>query len=177
MNTAVIRVQNFITACSILYCMTCSIQAQPAMLRAVIGSGGGSALNGDFSLNAAFGQPLAGKAGNDSNELQAGFWYGIDTVVGINEEKALPIIFDVEMNFPNPFSRETTIRYSLPEESSVLIAIYDIHGRQVERFLTEIQELGYYDAKISAFPYTPGVYFCRITAGGKSLTIPMVVVR
>ena len=43
----------------------------------------------------------------------------------------VPAEYQLSQNFPNPFNAVTTFRFSLPEESSVSIAVYDILGQEI----------------------------------------------
>ncbi len=49
------------------------------------------------------------------------------------EENAVPVVSDYHLyqNVPNPFSGQTTIRYSLPKAEMVTLMIHDMTGRQV----------------------------------------------
>ena len=46
----------------------------------------------------------------------------------------LPAVYSLSHNYPNPFNPVTTIRYGLPEASSVSLVVYDIMGREVIRW-------------------------------------------
>ncbi|HFE63649.1 MAG TPA: T9SS type A sorting domain-containing protein [Caldithrix sp.] len=48
----------------------------------------------------------------------------------------LPAIYRLYQNYPNPFNPSTTISFDLPEESRVMLEIYDITGRKI-RVLAE----------------------------------------
>ncbi len=45
-----------------------------------------------------------------------------------------PKKFELEQNYPNPFSSVTNIPYGLKKESDVQVTIYDILGRVVRKF-------------------------------------------
>ena len=42
--------------------------------------------------------------------------------------------FELLGNYPNPFNPSTTIRYTLPFQSSIELVIYDIMGREIKSF-------------------------------------------
>lgn len=50
--------------------------------------------------------------------------------------------FTVENLFPNPFNPSTTIKYALPQEGRVKVAIYDINGSLVRTLFNEVQSAG-----------------------------------
>ncbi len=50
--------------------------------------------------------------------------------------------FALEQNFPNPFNPVTTLRYDLPENGHVNIAIYDMLGKQVKTLINQTQDAG-----------------------------------
>lgn len=51
--------------------------------------------------------------------------------------------FKLYENYPNPFNPNTTIAYSLPERSSVVVTIFDIQGRQIKSYTFSAQSAGY----------------------------------
>ena len=79
-----------------------------------------------------------------------------------------PIAFGVS-NYPNPFNPNTTIYIELPEASSVTLAIYDLHGRDVRRWNLGHQNPGYiqidWDGRDrSGKLVSAGMYFYRLQA-------------
>ncbi len=90
--------------------------------------------------------------------------------------------FTLNQNYPNPFNPVTTIRYSLPEQANVILAIYDISGQLVQTLLADSQLAGHHAIKWSGDnargdQVSTGVYLCRMTAGGHSQTIKMAYLR
>jgi hypothetical protein len=65
------------------------------------------------------------------------------TVNSVAERENGPEYFQLYQNYPNPFNPSTTIAYSLPERSSVVVTIYDIQGRQIKSYTFSAQSAGY----------------------------------
>jgi hypothetical protein len=90
-------------------------------------------------------------------------------IVGISEipSELIPKSFTLSQNLPNPFSRNTQIRYALPQvedKITVHLAVYDITGRLVEILVNQSQEPGYYTISWDANSYSNGIYFYRLKA-------------
>ncbi|HDY86759.1 MAG TPA: T9SS type A sorting domain-containing protein, partial [bacterium] len=79
--------------------------------------------------------------------------------------------------FPNPFKQITTIEYSLPKETYVLIAIYNISGQAVCVLKDEVQSIGYYSIKWNAKDMPSGQYFCNFKSKKFTKTKKMVLVK
>lgn len=77
----------------------------------------------------------------------------------------LPSQFFLEQNYPNPFNPETTIEFGLPEESDLLLEVYDITGSRAATLLNERKEAGYHSVIFSGTNLASGVYFLRMKAG------------
>ena len=89
----------------------------------------------------------------------------------------LPDRFTLLQNYPNPFNPSTTIRYSLPEQSDVLIEIYNILGQTVATLFDGNQQAGYHTITWQADDYPSGVYFARLEAGARLENIKMVLLK
>ncbi|GAB5519669.1 MAG: family 10 glycosylhydrolase [Rhodothermales bacterium] len=63
------------------------------------------------------------------------------------DEMATPQTFALEANYPNPFSTETTIRFSLPTAEYATLAVYDLLGREVIRLVDGMQSDGVHQVR------------------------------
>jgi flagellar hook assembly protein FlgD len=82
-------------------------------------------------------------------------------------------VFGLSQNYPNPFNPETRIKYSLPEQSTVNLKIYNLLGQEVASLATGAQEMGYYEVvwngkNNQGTNVGTGVYFYRFEATGIS---------
>ena len=77
----------------------------------------------------------------------------------------LPESFMLFQNYPNPFNPATTIRYSLPCRSQVLLTVYTTLGQQVATLVNETQDAGSHDVRFDGGGLADGMYFYRLTAG------------
>jgi hypothetical protein len=73
-------------------------------------------------------------------------------------------------NAPNPFRTATLLRYELASRAPVEITMFDVQGRTVRRLHAAVEEAGRHEIVWSGDDdrgeeVSPGVYFCRITAG------------
>jgi arabinogalactan endo-1,4-beta-galactosidase len=85
--------------------------------------------------------------------------------------------FALLQNFPNPFNPSTTIRYSIPRESGVVLSVVNVLGEEVERIVHEDQRAGYHEAVVRGDRLASGVYVCRLQAGGYVATIRLLLIK
>jgi hypothetical protein len=112
-------------------------------------------------------------------------WYkryrvsGGTAVIGIEQiSTEVPLKFELKQNYPNPFNPSTTIVYKIAKQSSVLMKIYDITGREVQTIVNEVQSAGTYKADIRALNMSSGVYFYTLSADGIKIdTKKMILVK
>jgi len=64
----------------------------------------------------------------------------------------------LQQNFPNPFSASTTINFSIPEPSQVILEVRDIHGCLVTALLDDHVSRGEYRLDWKAFDQPEGIY-------------------
>ncbi len=73
-----------------------------------------------------------------------------------------PIAYQLLQNYPNPFNPSTMIRFALPENTRVRLAIYNQLGEQVAELVNEQMEAGYHQVTWNAANMSTGVYFYEI---------------
>lgn len=97
-------------------------------------------------------------------------------------DEAIPTVYSLSHNYPNPFNPNTTIRFGLPEASEVKFVVYDLLGREVDRLADRHLEPGYYqvvwqgrDASGRSIP--SGVYIARIVTPKYTKSIKMLLLK
>ena len=86
--------------------------------------------------------------------------------------EALTVIFgsyeySLNQNYPNPFNPSTTISFTLQEECSVKIRIYDANGQLIETLTKENYSIGRHEINFDGKNLASGVYLYRIEASNK----------
>lgn len=84
-------------------------------------------------------------------------------VTSVSEGGIIPTAFSLSQNYPNPFNPYTTIRYSLPNRSSVRIVITNTLGQQVAVLENGKRETGVHAVEWRG-NVASGIYFYRIDA-------------
>ena len=87
-----------------------------------------------------------------------------------DEIQFIPTKYNLFQNYPNPFNMETTIEYTIPEESNVRLAIFNTKGEFVRSLVDTQQNSGKYALVWNGLDefgneVTSGVYFYRFYAG------------
>ena len=77
--------------------------------------------------------------------------------------------------YPNPTRSAPSVRFGLPEATSVELFIFDVSGRLVEQISTEEYAPGYHDIYLDEL--SPGIYFCRMISGDFTETQRFVVIE
>lgn len=77
--------------------------------------------------------------------------------------------FDIH-NVPNPASDQTTIHFTMNEETTVKMELFDITGRSLGIVNQSIYQKGNQSYQLNTSAYPPGTYFIRFDANGKIAT-------
>ena len=80
-------------------------------------------------------------------------------------------------SFPNPLSQSTQITFTLPEASEVTLTISDATGRETPLLRSAWFPAGEHEIAWDASNYPSGVYLCRLSSGGASVTERVVVLK
>jgi hypothetical protein len=111
-----------------------------------------------------------------SPTYQALLWFGV--AVGIEKEDDLtPQTFSLSQNYPNPFNPSTSIKFSIPEASDVVLKVYDILGSEVAVLVNEKIEAGNYTVNFDASQFASGMYIYSIKAGEFNVSKKMMLLK
>lgn len=85
--------------------------------------------------------------------------------------------FELMQNYPNPFNSTTKVRYQLDERNFVTIKIYDVLGSEIETIVNEEVPAGLHEVNFNADKLSSGIFFYKLSAGNKSLTKKMILIK
>jgi hypothetical protein len=99
-----------------------------------------------------------------------------------NAGSNIPTAFSLDQNYPNPFNPATTIRFGLPQASSVRIVIYNVLGEPVRMLTDKSFAAGYHHVvwdgqNDHGQVVSAGMYLYRIEAGSFVRTNKMLMIK
>lgn len=105
-------------------------------------------------------------------------WLALLDAAGEEEVAELPGTFELAAtSYPNPFTRTTTIAYSLDDTADVEIQVIDVLGRLVATLVAKTQEAGSYQTEFDGSRMASGTYFYRLRANHQVHTGRMTLAR
>jgi hypothetical protein len=120
--------------------------------------------------------------GNDrviAGEIDMGCYESSFTIASEDEMGTLKFS---SSNYPNPFNPTTTISFSLPTETNVELAVYNIRGQKVKDLAKESFDKGQHNITWNGKdnnekPVATGVYFYKLKADKKVINRKMLLVK
>ncbi len=102
--------------------------------------------------------------------------YSNEVAVQLNSN---PVEYSLMQNYPNPFNPSTVIKYSVKENTHVILKIFDMLGREVSTLLDEEKSAGTYTINFDASRagLSSGTYFYTIKAGNFVQTKKMLLLK
>jgi hypothetical protein len=88
-----------------------------------------------------------------------------------------PVNYTLFQNYPNPFNPSTAIRYSIPDDVRVQLAVYNMLGQTVAVLVDEMKSAGYYETMFQADDLPSGIYFVHLRAGYYIQSVKMTLVK
>jgi len=82
------------------------------------------------------------------------------------EEIELPLEYSLSNNCPNPFSKNTEISYTLPEEGNVRLEVFNLLGESIAVVVDNKQSAGRYRVLFERSDLAIGVYMYRLKVNG-----------
>jgi hypothetical protein len=101
-----------------------------------------------------------------------------NSITGIRDNKISTINnFSLNQNYPNPFNPSTTIEFSVKENSTVTLSVYNILGQKTATLLNGAVTAGIHKIQFDASHLSSGVYFYKLTAGANSKVMKMLLLK
>lgn len=102
---------------------------------------------------------------------------GIATSIFEKDENEIPVDFNLDQNFPNPFNPSTTISFTIPNSGIVNLAVYNSIGELVKVLVNEQMAQGRYTTNFDATDLSSGIYFYRLVSNGTVLSKKMILLK
>ncbi len=106
---------------------------------------------------------------------------GTTSLYGPAKIEAVPIVFGLGSNYPNPFNPTTTVQYTTTRNGRVQLKVFDLRGRLVRSLVDEKQDLGWHEAiwygrDDRGQSVNSGVYFVQLitTEGSRTRKITLL---
>jgi len=100
-----------------------------------------------------------------------------NVVNSINGSEIIPGKFTLSQNYPNPFNPATTIEYTVPVKSRIILTIYNLEGQKIKELVNENKPAGKYSVTFNAGELASGIYFYKLSDGSRTLSRKMVLIK
>ena len=103
-----------------------------------------------------------------------------NVVTSVNNSEVgidLPKEYLLSQNYPNPFNPSTTIRYTLPNRSHVILTIYNTLGQQICILVDGDINAGFHEVHFDGNNLASGIYFYRLQAGSFNQTKKLLLLK
>jgi hypothetical protein len=100
----------------------------------------------------------------------------VDVLTGVKE--TAPKEFALNQNYPNPFNPSTEIKFSVEQNGSTTLRVYNLLGQEVATLFNGMAEAGkYYSVKLDATSLASGMYFYKLESGQKTDMKKMLLLK
>jgi hypothetical protein len=80
-------------------------------------------------------------------------------------------------NYPNPFTEETQIKFSIPVQTNVQLTVYNVLGEKVATLVDENKPDGDHVVTFDASELYGGVYYYNLLGGSHTISKSMVLIK
>jgi hypothetical protein len=89
----------------------------------------------------------------------------------------VPQNFGIQSVYPNPFNPETSIEFTLAQNTAVELSIYNVLGQKTATLLSKPLTAGVHEIKWNAQNVPSGIYFAKLETAEKTSVKKMVVMK
>jgi len=131
----------------------------------------------NYAISSIGGAPLQSSGQQIHHPGQTGITVNF-TMTDVREAyDPFPQEWSLGQNYPNPFNPTTEIKYTIPVQTRVSLAVYSILGVKVADLVNSYKNAGTYTTKLDGNNLPSGVYFYRLQAGKYVETKKMVLMK
>ncbi len=110
------------------------------------------------------------------------YFIGQDSIKGIISSQvsvadAVPAVFAVAQNTPNPFNPTTSISFTLAKAGKVTVDVFNAAGQKIDTIANGTMSAGSHTLNWNASRFSAGVYFYTVKAGNVSKTMKMTLLK
>lgn len=120
---------------------------------------------------------IAGLQGSYSGQNSTITLISDESQTAIDEPAGLPSEFGNIANYPNPFNAQTTISFDLASNRKVTIDLFNINGQHIQTLLDAEISAGSHQVNWDATNFASGLYFYKISAGNKTISKCMTLLK
>lgn len=125
---------------------------------------------------------IPGVTGSVKRDLFNGSVAELQALAGMVPSSVPPGTWFSLSSYPNPFNPRTTIRFDLPDDGPVRVAVYDVAGRLIRTLVDERRSQGshaaVWDGRDGSGRNVPsGSYLARLEFDGKTESVRMGLIR
>jgi len=118
----------------------------------------------------------------DNDGLLKVFVFSDFSPVGIQGNMVLNKFLELKQNYPNPFTNNTSLEYSLPYDCQMKLSLYSNEGKLIKCLIDKYQVKGDYMFQLSSSLFfdsqiIPGVYYYQLESNGMAVTKKMIVIN
>jgi len=97
-------------------------------------------------------------------------------------EGFLPVSYALMQNYPNPFNPETSIEFTLPQASQVMLSVYNVLGQRVVTlvdgdFPAGVHQVQWNGTDRHGQAVASGIYLYRLVSGAETMTRKMMLLK
>lgn len=85
--------------------------------------------------------------------------------------------FDVKQNYPNPFSTSTNITYTIPEQSNIIITVYNTSGHKMAVIENSTKQAGTYTVQFDGSSLPNGDYVYHFKANNYTESNKFIIAK
>ncbi len=100
-----------------------------------------------------------------SNETASAFRIDVSTGVGISSKEHNNEVTLLSQNYPNPFTCNTNISYSVGKPDHIRVVVFDMLGDELMTLIDEYQNTGKYTIVFDTYTLPSGIYYYSLQSG------------